>query len=174
MPIRNIPDTVYEVIKNIDFNSMERTKRSKGIYYYRDKVYNNRKVVINISHHTITFKRELPNATRLDELIYNYSSETLQKNFWQWSYKAKIQSSSTYGFYLNEEQHFMQSTVEDKFFPTHHDYVMIDELKTIFLKDVAEWITSSSENNKKRKQERMDAWDKVKANWKSKVKRTSS
>jgi hypothetical protein len=176
MPIRRIPDTASELLKNISFETMSRTTNSSGIYYYRDPIYDSLRIIFNTKAKSITFKRELSitGGKRHEALIYDFDNMTLTKTFKEPSFHLDSIKFMEYPFCSEEEQHFMESTIQDNYFPSYQDFVKMETLKTQFMKDVYSWISEIRQKKQERRRAQLDRFHQKGLHWTSKAKRISS
>lgn len=175
MPIRRVPDTATELLKNFSFQALERTTNSKGIFYYRGTVYKSTRVLVDTNLMKITFMRELKidGGLRVETLKYDFQYQLLEKTFREPSFQVDSLKTVMYPFCLTEDSHFMQNTIQDNFFPSLQDFVKMEELKNQFVEDVELWIKTRKEVKKARVAAAAAKWSQIHP-WASKAKRTSS
>lgn len=155
-----IPSSVKTLLRNIKLKSMKRTTNQNGIFYYRGKIYDGLRVILDTKKNIITFKRELQTSTgiRTEELIYDFNNQTLTKTFREPGSHLSAMGCIEFPFVNNEETHFMQSTIQYKYFPSYDEFVNMRELKDGFIEDVYSWITERNARIKERKQRGLDYW----------------
>lgn len=155
MPINGQPDNCSSILKNFNFSDFNRTIRQKGIYYYRHKVYKQLRISVNSKKGIILFIRELKEYKRSDIVIYSLKDNKVSISYKQ-GYFSKF---FEYDFSTDEDEIFMQSTVQDKFYPTYEDFVKIKRLFLSFKQDIIVW---TSELERKAKERRSLSYDKYK------------
>lgn len=182
--IKMIPCKAASILRNISRKKMRRTKRQNGVNYYRGKLHDSLRVIHDTKNLTIEFRRELKVSygVRSESLTYDYKNGILYKEFQEPSnYNANFRKVQ-YPFITDESQHFMQSLMEDKYFPTLEDFVMMEQMAADFRLDHIDWCNEIRENEKKRNRESWEKWDTSRAQYsakkfaekKSKEKHTSS
>lgn len=173
--LRGTPSTAKALLRNITPESMKRTNNNQGNFYYRGIVYDSLRVILDTNNKIISFQRDLrvSGGTRRESLRYNFEEMTLCKTFKEPEFIPGVEREHMYPFALDEEFHFMENTIQDKFFPLHEDYVKMETLKDYFIEDVYKWIKERDQAHKDRRHASWVKWQELK-NPKLKVKSISS
>ncbi|AZU98331.1 hypothetical protein BZF66_05115 [Salmonella enterica] len=158
--IKMIPSTAKTLLRNISFKKMKRTTRQKGRYYYRGKLYDCLRVIIDVNEHTIKFARELKvgYGMRNESLTYDYKNGTVLKYFHEPSAYDADYNKVQYPFIDDEAMHFMESTMQDKYFPTVEDFAKIKELKEHFYEDAKAWENELYQKEQERRKKSWNEW----------------
>lgn len=152
MPTYGVPDTCTELLKNFNFSDFNRSRRQEGNYYYSHKTYPELKIIYNTKKNVILFKRELKRPKRADSISYSLKNNTVSLHYIE--APAHINTLfSTYDFSTDEGEIFMQSTVQNKYYPKLEDFLKIKRLQTAFKQDIIDW----NDTMEKRKRERLKA-----------------
>jgi|AGFT01.1.fsa_nt_gi hypothetical protein len=161
---RGTPSTAKALLRNITPNSMKRTTNNQGNYFYRGIMYESLRVIVDTNNKIITFQRDLKisNGTRREGLRYNFEEMTLCKMFKEPEFIPGVEREKMYPFAIDEGFHFMESTIQDKFFPLHEDYVKMEALKDYFIEDVYKWIKERDQAHKDRRHESWLKWQELK------------
>lgn len=176
--IKMIPSTSKTLLRNISLKKMKRTTRQRGLYYYRGKQYDCLRVILDVKEKTIKFIRELKvgYGIRDESLTYDYKNGTVLKCFHEPSAYNADYRKVQYPFIDDEAMHFMESTMQDKYFPTVEDFAKIKELKEHFYEDARAWEKELYLKKQERQKKSWNDWQ-AKLNAprpKSSGKRTSS
>ncbi|QOE32626.1 hypothetical protein CPT_Muenster_454 [Klebsiella phage Muenster] len=147
MPIHGKPDECSNILKNFNFSDFNRTVRQNGIYYYKHKVYNSLRISVNARKGIILFKREIRGQKRTDCVTYSLKDNKVSILYKQ-GFSSKL---FEYDFSTDEDEIFMQSTVQDKFYPKYADFIKIKRLFVSFKQDIIEWSNELEKNALKRR-----------------------
>lgn len=152
--IKMKPCRTATIIRNISFNNMKRTSRSKSRHYYRGRQHDSLRVIYDYSEKTIQFIRELKCSygLRHESLTYHYNNDILVKQFHEpGAYDADYRKVE-YPFITDEAEHFTQSLLLDQYFPELEDFVKIKEMFTEFKQDSYDWAIGRVQKDGNRKQ----------------------
>lgn len=168
MPIRGIPETCTSILR-VFLNKDEfiRTVRNSGNYYYKHIKYPRIRIVLDQKNKAITFRREYSTqyGTRKESIILNYKTKEICKLYTEPTLFHGDPRCRKYMLVINEDQHFQQSLIEDKYYPTFEDMNVINDLYLYFLNDTYIWSNELKVKADARRTESAKAWDKNHKNW---------
>lgn len=168
MPIRGIPQTCTEILRLFLYHyDFSRTVRQKGIYYYRHNNYPRVRILMDQKNKTLTLRREYSTdyGTRRESIIYNYKTKEIAKLYSEPMINSAENRCRKYTLLYEEDKHFQQSLLEDKYYPSFEDMKVIDNLYLRYLNESYTWCNELKVKADARRAESAKAWEENQKNW---------
>lgn len=129
--------TAEQMLDSISFDTLVRSVRREGTYYYKSTMDSTVRVKFNLSECTLSILRKtgFSYSTVTEELSYNYRTKKVRKTY---SHRHE-KLTQEYHFTLDEEENFQLSTVLDECYPTVQDFIKLYQLKDLCRKDMMQW-----------------------------------
>lgn len=164
------PSTVSDILGHFKQDILKRTTRIKEVYYYKSTENDTCKLSLNTNEQYLKismFSYAENNTKKKEELHFHYADDILIKRYVQgqvWDNPYKVLK---YPVLRNEDEHFMQLTVQDKFFPSFEDMTTLLDLLQYIQYDVKQWNKEMLDNKFRRYNERLALYRaKYKNSWK--------
>lgn len=168
MPIRGIPQTCTEILRLfLSHDDFTRTVRQKGIYYYRHNKYPRVRILMDQKNKTLTLRREYSTeyGARKESIIYNYKTKEISKLYSEPMIHNSEYRCRKYTLLYEEDKHFQQSLLDDKYYPTFEDMMVINNLYLRYFEDSYNWSHELKVKADARRAESAKAWEENQNNW---------
>ena len=151
------PSTATELLKSVQFENLIRSSARMGGNYYKHRLIESVKVIIRPPECKlfIIIPSHVDNGIKKEELFLDFNEGTIAKCYRESSCLSNPYRTLTYPIVYTEEEHFMQSTIQDTFFPEFEDFVQLHNLYNILRVDAIEWNEELMVRRIKRKNENL-------------------
>lgn len=149
---KDIPRTTSEILDFINMYTIQRTCRQLGKYFYKQVCDN----IVVLMHYDTTIPslnvsvyEAIQDRNFVDSLVVNLKEKTLVKQFrisgtrTDWSYRQ-------YPIIVDEDEHFQQMLLLDKYYPSHEEFVKLLDFSEAVLYDLKKWSAELAEKKRDR------------------------